>query len=61
MYDWLIEKGYDDKFGARPMARLIQAEIKDALAEEMLFGKLRKGGSVRGKLKAGKLIFSCSN
>ena len=61
VYDWLIEKGYDDKFGARPMARLIQAEIKDALAEEMLFGKLRKGGSVRGKLKAGKLIFSCSN
>jgi len=52
---WLAEKGYDDKFGARPLARLIQAEIKDALSEELLFGRLKKGGSVTVDLKDGKL------
>ena len=61
VYDWLSEKGYDDKFGARPLSRLIQTEIKDALAEELLFGKLKKGGHVRGKLKEGKIVFSCSH
>lgn len=43
---WLAEKGYDPDFGARPMARVIQSKIKDALADELLFGKLVKGGSV---------------
>ncbi|MFO7569746.1 MAG: ATP-dependent Clp protease ATP-binding subunit ClpA [Smithellaceae bacterium] len=61
VYEWLSEKGYDDKYGARPLARLIQTEIKDALAEELLFGKLTKGGHVKGKLKEGKIIFSCSH
>ena len=41
---WLAEKGYDPVHGARPLARVIQKEIKDALAEEILFGKLSKGG-----------------
>ncbi|EHJ46680.1 ATP-dependent Clp protease, ATP-binding subunit clpA [Solidesulfovibrio carbinoliphilus subsp. oakridgensis] len=40
----LAEKGFDADYGARPLARVIQVEIKDALAQEMLFGKLQKGG-----------------
>jgi ATP-dependent Clp protease ATP-binding subunit ClpA len=44
---WLSEKGYDDKMGARPLARIIQENIKKPLAEEILFGKLKKGGIVR--------------
>jgi len=55
--DWLAEKGYDQKFGARPLARLIQTEIKDALSEEMLFGRLKKGGSVTVDLQECKLKF----
>lgn len=43
---WLAEKGYDSAMGARPMARVIQREIKELLAEELLFGKLAKGGQV---------------
>ncbi|WP_208248031.1 ATP-dependent Clp protease ATP-binding subunit ClpA [Rhizobium sp. T1470] len=43
---WLAEKGYDDKMGARPLARVIQDVIKKPLANEILFGKLRKGGVV---------------
>ncbi len=48
---WLGEKGYDDKMGARPLARVIQEHIKKPLAEELLFGKLVKGGVVRVKVK----------
>jgi ATP-dependent Clp protease ATP-binding subunit ClpA len=44
---WLIENGYDEQMGARPMARLIQEHIKKALADEVLFGKLKNGGHVR--------------
>jgi ATP-dependent Clp protease ATP-binding subunit ClpA len=44
---WLAEKGYDAVFGARPLARLIQSEVKDILAEEILFGLLQEGGTVR--------------
>ena len=43
---WLAQKGYDPAFGARPLGRLIQTEIKDRLADEILFGRLRKGGRV---------------
>jgi len=43
---WLAERGYDSTFGARPLGRLIQAEIKDLLAEEILFGRLKDGGHV---------------
>ncbi|MBI2792911.1 MAG: ATP-dependent Clp protease ATP-binding subunit ClpA [Gammaproteobacteria bacterium] len=43
---WLAEKGYDKKMGARPMARLIQEQLKKPLADELLFGKLAMGGSV---------------
>ena len=44
---WLAERGYDDKFGARPLARVIQEHIKKPLAEEILFGALKDGGTVR--------------
>jgi ATP-dependent Clp protease ATP-binding subunit ClpA len=49
--DWLGEKGYDDKMGARPLGRVIQEHIKKPLAEELLFGKLMKGGFVKVTLK----------
>ncbi len=45
--DWLGEKGYDDRMGARPLARVIQEHIKKPLAEEVLFGRLKNGGTVR--------------
>ncbi len=45
--DWIAERGYDPKMGARPMARIIQEQIKRPLAEELLFGNLENGGHVR--------------
>jgi len=53
---WLGEKGYDDKMGARPLARVIQEYIKKPLAEELLFGKLVKGGVVLVKVKDGAIV-----
>jgi ATP-dependent Clp protease ATP-binding subunit ClpA len=44
---WLSEKGYDEKFGARPLSRVIQEHIKKPLADEILFGQLKKGGVVK--------------
>ena len=44
---WIGEKGYDEKFGARPLARVIQEHIKKPLADELLFGKLEHGGTVK--------------
>ncbi len=44
---WLVENGYDQAMGARPMARLIQTAIKTPLADEVLFGRLKNGGTVR--------------
>src|SRR5580693_52830 len=44
---WLIANGYDELMGARPMARVIQEHIKKALADEVLFGRLKSGGHVR--------------
>jgi ATP-dependent Clp protease ATP-binding subunit ClpA len=55
--EWLIEHGYDRAMGARPMARLIQDNIKKPLADELLFGKLANGGYVRLSMKDGKLHF----
>ena len=54
---WLAEKGYDATYGARPLARLIQEAIKKPLADELLFGRLAKGGRVRVGLKNGKPSF----
>ena len=53
--EWLAERGYDDKMGARPLGRVIQEHIKKPLAEELLFGKLAKGGVVRVAIKDGKI------
>ncbi|WP_438748750.1 ATP-dependent Clp protease ATP-binding subunit ClpA [Pararhizobium sp. O133] len=44
---WLADKGYDEKMGARPLSRVIQEHIKKPLADEILFGKLKKGGVVK--------------
>ncbi|HAV08265.1 MAG TPA: ATP-dependent Clp protease ATP-binding subunit ClpA, partial [Rhodobacteraceae bacterium] len=53
--EWLADKGYDDRMGARPLGRVIQEEIKKPLAEELLFGRLIKGGLVKVAVKDGKL------
>lgn len=55
--EWLAKKGYDPKFGARPLSRVIQEHIKKPLAEELLFGKLTKGGVVVVKIEDGKPVF----
>ena len=55
--DWLAERGFDEAFGARPLGRIIQTEIKDVLTEEMLFGKLSKGGSVSIGVDGDRLTF----
>jgi ATP-dependent Clp protease ATP-binding subunit ClpA len=55
--DWLAEKGYDQQMGARPLSRVIQEHIKKPLAEELLFGKLAKGGTVRILKKDDGLVF----
>jgi ATP-dependent Clp protease ATP-binding subunit ClpA len=54
---WLAKKGYDPSYGARPLARVIQIHIKDALADEILFGRLQKGGRVSIDLEGDKLVF----
>ena len=54
---WLADRGYTPEFGARPLARVIQESIKQPLAEELLFGKLKKGGHVKVRLAEGKLAF----
>jgi ATP-dependent Clp protease ATP-binding subunit ClpA len=55
---WLAQKGYDPQYGARPLARVIQTEIKDALSDEILFGRMQKGGEVGVDLKDDKLVFN---
>ena len=54
---WLAKKGYDKLFGARPLARLIQEHVKKPLADELLFGKLQRGGEVVVKTKDDKIAF----
>ncbi len=58
---WLAEKGFDPQMGARPMARLIQKEIKDQLADKILFGELKDGGLVNISLDNEQLEFKCSS
>ena len=55
--DWLGERGYDRLYGARPMARIIQEKVKQPLAEELLFGKLAKGGEVHVSVRDDALAF----
>ncbi len=55
---WLAKKGYDRLYGARPLSRVIQEHIKKPLAEELLFGKLAKGGVVVVKIEDGRIAFA---
>ena len=55
---WLAKKGYDPQFGARPLARVIQSKIKDKLSDEILFGRMQKGGLVHVDLKDDELVFN---
>ena len=59
--EWLAEKGYDSKMGARPLSRLIQEEIKKPLADDLLFGKLSKGGMVKVLIKENKIDLKISS
>ncbi|MDG1431436.1 MAG: AAA family ATPase, partial [Paracoccaceae bacterium] len=58
--EWIADRGYDSKMGARPLGRVIQEHIKKPLAEELLFGKLLKGGLVKVGVKDGKLDLQMS-
>ncbi len=53
---WLAERGFDPQMGARPMARVIQEQVKRPLADELLFGKLAQGGKVRLDVRDGELV-----
>jgi ATP-dependent Clp protease ATP-binding subunit ClpA len=55
--EWLATKGYDPVYGARPLARVIQTEVRDPLTDEILFGELENGGTVTILLKDDKLEF----
>ncbi|MGH9374063.1 MAG: AAA family ATPase, partial [Vicinamibacterales bacterium] len=56
--EWLATKGYDPVYGARPLARVIQTEVRDPLTDEILFGQLESGGTVTIRLRDGKLDFA---
>lgn len=58
---WLAQRGHDPQYGARPLGRLIQTEIKDVLSNEILFGKLQKGGMVQVDRKEGSLSITIVN
>jgi ATP-dependent Clp protease ATP-binding subunit ClpA len=55
--DWLAKNGFDELYGARPLARTIQEHIKKPLADDILFGRLTRGGHVKVELKDGKIAF----
>jgi ATP-dependent Clp protease ATP-binding subunit ClpA len=55
--EYLAEEGYDERYGARHIARVIDEKVKEALTDEILFGKLKKGGAVKVGFKNGKLTF----
>jgi ATP-dependent Clp protease ATP-binding subunit ClpA len=55
---WLAEKGYDAVYGARPLARVIQTDVRDPLTDEILFGRLEHGGTVTINLVDGQLDFA---
>lgn len=55
---WLADKGYDKSMGARPMARVMQEDVKKQLANELLFGELVDGGIAKVSIKKDKLAFS---
>jgi ATP-dependent Clp protease ATP-binding subunit ClpA len=58
--DWLAKNGFDELYGARPLGRVIQDAIKKPLADDILFGRLTRGGHVKVELKDGKIAFDVS-
>lgn len=60
-FDKLAKDGYDPQYGARPLRRVIQRQIEDALSEEVIAGKLKAGDKLLGKLKDDKLVFEAAN
>jgi ATP-dependent Clp protease ATP-binding subunit ClpA len=58
--DWLAREGHDSQYGARPLSRVIQIRIKDVLADEILFGRLEKGGRVNLDMDGDELSFTYS-
>jgi len=56
--EYLANEGYDERYGARHIARVIDQKVKEALTDEILFGKLQKGGSVKVSFKNDKLVFA---
>jgi len=59
--DYLVDKGFDPKMGARPLQRVIDQEIKRPLSKQILFGSLKNGGNVNIDFKNGELILDCAN
>ena len=57
---WFAKNGYDSKMGARPMARLIEKKVRKPLADELLFGKLSEGGTVRVGVNKDKIALTIS-
>jgi len=55
--EYLIEKGYDSKYGARPLRRVIQKEIEDPLSVEILKGRFKGGSAITVSLRKGKIVF----
>jgi ATP-dependent Clp protease ATP-binding subunit ClpA len=56
--DWLAEKGYSKEFGAREIARLVSSKLKDFFVDEILFGRLTKGGSARADIDNDEIILT---
>jgi ATP-dependent Clp protease ATP-binding subunit ClpA len=54
---WLARKGHDARYGARPLARVIQTEIKNKLSDEILFGRLAKGGELQLEMDGEQIVF----
>jgi ATP-dependent Clp protease ATP-binding subunit ClpA len=59
--DWLAKNGFDELYGARPLGRVIQEHIKKPLADDILFGRLTRGGHVKVELKDGKIAFDVAS
>jgi ATP-dependent Clp protease ATP-binding subunit ClpA len=57
---WFAKHGYDNKMGARPMERLVEREVRKPLADELLFGKLSEGGTVKVNVKKDKISLEIS-
>ena len=57
--DYLVDKGFDPAMGARPLQRVIDKDIKRKLAREMLFGKLKNGGSLTIDYRNGEIQLDC--